>query len=114
MKHAVINTLASPPRVILSFPFAWMARVAAFVESYCGRQQQDGIEIAEIDTTPQAVVAICTHRDALLEENRKLRDVVWHMVAKNDQGLWSTIHNEDTPLAGIDQLVLDEIFQHRQ
>jgi hypothetical protein len=106
MKYSVINTLASPPRVKGSYPFHWMAHMAAVAWEAAGCH---GIEVAETTTDPQEVINICVQRDSVAAERQELAVALWGLVARDDTGVWTTVHNPDTAVDPSIGAILDRL-----
>lgn len=116
MKYSVVNERCSPPKVLLTFPFSWMAEVMAKV--YGGEDR--GIGVVETPTSPQVVINICTQRDELHEELSELQArfgeqhpaiaILWGLVGRGDDGQWVTVHDTETVLDDLAQKALNEML----
>lgn len=119
MKYSVVRTVNNKAVVLLTYPFQWMARAMAAVHG----GEEAGFDIAITPTKAQTVINICGQRDEAvmeaMEYRRELRlvrdraqelaDALVSLVARNDAGKWSTIHEADTELPEDLCAVLDRI-----
>lgn len=110
-RYSVVKETASPPRVVLTFPFLWMAELMA--RAYGGEDRGYGVAITPSD--PQTVLVLAMQRDQAQESLASLRatppvGILFGLVARDDSGQWTTVHDADTPLPDHDQTALNIIF----
>lgn len=113
MKYSVVNVRCSPPKVLLTYPFKWMATVMAKV--YGGDAR--GFETAATPTDAQTVINICVQRDTAVDQREtvaadrvELVNGLWGLVARDDNGKWTTVHEPDTEIPAELGALLDRVL----
>jgi hypothetical protein len=105
MKYSVIVSRVSPPRVVITYPFRWMATVMA--AAYGG--EKNGFDVAITPTDAQSFINVCTHRDDLAQNLHEVVDALMTLVARDEKGVWTTLHDADTPVSDDTAALLDRL-----
>lgn len=105
MKYSVINSRVTPPAVLMSFPFQWMAAAVAGARG----GEKCGFDVGITPTDAQDFINICTHRDQLGEQLQEAVDHLLSLVARGDDGKWITLFPEEYLLGDESQELLDRL-----
>lgn len=119
-RYSVVDEQATPNIVLATYPFAWMARAVAAARG----GEKKGCGVAVTPTDPQVIINICHQRDteyersenqcratnAALATRNELVDVLFGLVARGDDGRWTTVHDADVPLPEEAQKILDRVL----
>lgn len=93
MKYAVISHSSTPPTVLSTHWFGWVACLAASLYSRFSRH--DRLDIATVDLRAQVLINACVNRDGAMEQRDAAVEILANLVARDDAGLWTTVHDAD-------------------
>jgi hypothetical protein len=103
LRHVVVHTQdGENHNVLFTSRFEWIAALVL----YFWLPRLDGeIEIVQMDLHPQNVLG-------RLLDLQRTKDVLWQLVAKDDEGRWATVHDADVPVPEEDNIALNKVFLH--
>lgn len=114
--YALIREADGHANVLATFPFDRLAMAARRVHYW---RTGELLEVAEVPRSAQEFINLCEHRDEIQRQLRELEDrtggvhpaltTLWSLVAKDEEGVWRTVHEADTPIDEHVAKQLDEL-----
>lgn len=98
-RYSVVEEQCTPQIVLATYPFRWMAACVAL--AYGGEAKGYGVAITP--RGPQAFINLSTVSGEAV-------GVLFGLVARSDDGRWTTVHDADVPLPEEAQKILDRVL----
>lgn len=111
-RYSVVDEHHTPNIVLHTYPFQWMAACVAAARG----GEKAGYGVAITPTDPQEFINVCHHRDRLFElkigesGRGSAVDVLFSLVARGEDGRWTTVHDADVPLPDEHQKIVDTVL----